>query len=508
MARRRFDPSLARGGLFPEPAAAASPSAAPAPPAAPSAPPSGGPESAGDGGAAERDLTVSDAAQLVDEALVRGLPRPMGVVGQVSNLSQRTHRYFNLKDERSVIQCVMWASRAARAPEIREGDEVRVRGAFSFYAPSGKTSFIVDALETRGLGSLEARFRALCEELRALGWFDESRKPPLPLLPRRIAIITSRAGAALQDCLHAAAARAPFVGILVVDVPVQGEGAAERIARAIDAVDRRAAELGVDAILVTRGGGSREDLWAFNERVVAEAAHRCRTPLVAAIGHEPDVEIIELVAHRAATPTRGIVLLLPDRAALRTHLDHLRVRLSRAAARRLAESAQRLASLGRHDLVRRPAAALLAGPREDLRRLREALRAASRERLSELRRRLASIALRSERLRPAARITAARERIRHLAWRAGRAIREGLARRRQILAATARHLDGIGPQQVLARGYSITRGADGRILRRASDARPGDRVVTRLAAGALESEVRSVRSEDDGAASPRPLGGA
>jgi len=480
VARRRFDPTRAAGGLFP-----ASEGEAAAPPPSAGAPP-------------ESDLTVTAAALLVDDALSRGLPRNLRIVGQVSNLSQRTHWYFNLKDEQSVVQCVMWASRAARAGEVREGDEVRAVGTFSFYKPQGRTSFVVETLEPRGMGALEARFRALCAELEALGWFDDARKPPLPLLPRRIAIITSRAGAALRDCLATAAARCPIVGILVVDVPVQGDAAAPAIARAIRAVDRRAARLGIDAILVTRGGGSREDLWAFNERIVAEAAFRCRTPLVAAIGHEPDLEIIELVARRAATPTRGIVTLLPDRAELKRHLDHLRARAERAASRTLAEHRQRLAALARHEFLRRPGPTLLHPSRAALAELRHALESALRSTLERRRRELAALLLRAERLRPAARITAARERLRNLAWRSDRAVRGDLSRRREALAGLRRHLGGIGPEQVLARGYSITQRVDGRIVRAAEDVRPGERIVTRLADGSLESEVLPVRSDGSG----------
>jgi len=492
VARRRFDPSQARGGLFPDSAAAGTPKpeertvdAAAAQGAA--AQPEGAEQST--------DLSVTDAARLLDDALSR-LPRPLRIVGQIGSLSARTHWYFNLKDETSVIQCVMWGNRAARAPALREGDEVRVTGAFSFYAPSGKTSFIVDAIEPRGLGSLEARFRALCAELQALGWFDEARKPRLPMLPRRIAIITSRSGAALRDCLATAAARCPCVDILVVDVPVQGDGAAEEIARAIGAVDARAEALGIDAMLVTRGGGSREDLWAFNERVVAEAAFRCRTPIVAAIGHEPDLEIIELVAHREATPTRGIVRLLPDREALRTHLSHLRARAGRALARRLDSMRQHLASLSRHDLVRRPTLAVLARPRADLEQVRFGLERALRALLNEHRRTLGAIALRVERTEPSTILSEARQRVRHLAWRAAHAGRASIERRRELLHSLGRHLEGIGPERVLARGYSITRSASGAIVRDAAALQPGERLATRFARGSAESEVRAIAPDD------------
>jgi len=339
------------------------------------------------------------------------------------------------------------------------------------------------------MGSLEARFRALCADLKAKGWFEEERKPRLPLLPRRIAIITSRSGAALRDCLAAAAARCPSVGIVVVDVPVQGDGAALEIARAIRRVDAIAPAKGVDVILVTRGGGSREDLWAFNELIVAEAAFRCRTPLVAAIGHEPDVEIIELVAHRAATPTRGIVMILPDRSALLDQLSHWHARTRRASERRTASQRQHLAAIARHDLLRRPMAALLDRRRDSLAERRRHLREIVHRFAEAHRARLAALARRSDRLLPQARIGAARERVAQLSHRVARATRELLAAHHRNLAALERHLAGVGPEQVLARGYSITTDAEGRIVRDSHAVRPGTRVKTRVARGSFASEV-------------------
>jgi len=449
----------------------------------------------------EIELSVTAAAELVATAIAEHVRRPLRIVGQVSGLSRKTHWYFNLKDENSVIQCVMWQGRAARAPTVTEGDEIRATGIFEFWTRSGRAQFIVERLEARGMGSLEARFRALCAELEAKGWFEEERKPRLPLLPRHIAIITSRTGAALRDCLATAAARCPGVAITVIDVPVQGDGAAKEIARAIRRVDAVAAQRGFDAILVTRGGGSREDLWAFNERVVAEAAYACRTPLVAAIGHEPDVEIIELVAHRAATPTRGIVMLIPDRAALLEQLAHWRARAARAAQRRHAELSQHLAALGRHALVRRPAEALLEWPRAHLAERRRDLFDAMRRRLDTQRVRLVSIERRTERIRPHARVASAQERMAQLARRVHRALEGALARRRQTLEALERHLAGIGPEQVLARGYSITSDHDGRIVRDAAALTPGERVRTRVAHGTFESDVVSAEAPER---DPRP----
>ncbi|MHC4142614.1 MAG: exodeoxyribonuclease VII large subunit, partial [Planctomycetota bacterium] len=225
--------------------------------------------------------------------------------------------------------------------EPEDGTEVIATGHLSHYGPQGRTQLYVDRLEPVGAGALEIRFRALCKELRGLGYFDQDRKKPLPALPRRIAVITSATGAALQDVIATASNRLPAVGFVLIDVRVQGEGAAEQVAAAMRMADDRRFELGIDAILVTRGGGSAEDLWAFNERIVADAAYACELPLVAAIGHESDTTVIELVADvRAATPTQAVVRLVPARTQLQEQVAHLQDRLRFLLGRHLERQRQ------------------------------------------------------------------------------------------------------------------------------------------------------------------------
>ncbi|MFM7806821.1 MAG: exodeoxyribonuclease VII large subunit, partial [Planctomycetota bacterium] len=294
MARRPFDPSLARGGLFGDPSAAEQAKPAEKPAEKPA-------------------LSVSQAAELLKGTLM-GLGR-VRIQGEVGQAGGGTHCYFTLKDESSTVNCVMWASTLSRsAVKPEQGVEVIVEGTFDYYGPSGRLSLIVDRMRHVGEGDLEARFRALCNELRGLGWFDEARKRPLPLVPRGVAIVTAPGSAALADCLKIAATRFPSVPLTVIGVKVQGSDAAAEVVRAIERVNAAADTLGVEVIIVTRGGGSREDLQAFNERAVAEAAFRSRLPLVAAIGHESDTSVIELVADlRASTPTQAMVAVLPDR---------------------------------------------------------------------------------------------------------------------------------------------------------------------------------------------------
>jgi exodeoxyribonuclease VII large subunit len=399
-----------------------------------------------------RNFTVTEVAELIKSALERHTPSSLRVIGQVSNLSARGHWYFSLKDEDAVVSCVAWAS-AARGfgfvPD--EGDEVVATGHLSHYGPQGRTQLYVRALEPVGAGALELRFRALCEELRRLGYFDEAGKKPLPPLPRRIAVVTSAGGAAVHDVLVTAAGRLPSVRWLILDVRVQGEGAAEHIAEAIRLADARRDEWGLDAILVTRGGGSAEDLWAFNERVVADAAYACALPLVAAIGHESDTSVIELVADaRAATPTQAAVLLVPSGAQLAEQVDHLDERLKFLLGRHLERLRQRLALVERFALFSDPAAL----------------------------------------------VRQAGEALAGLEGRLARSVATHVQRCRDRIEALGRHLASVDAAAVLNRGYSYTTTADGRIVASVKDVGPGERITTRVADGSIESVVDATRPSE------------
>ncbi len=393
--------------------------------------------------AAERTHTVSEVAGLIQRALEDRTPSSIRVIGQVGNLRTGGHWYFSLRDETSVLGCVAWATSARGFGfEPAEGDEVVATGRLGHYGPQGRTQLYVSALAPVGAGALELQFRAMCETLRREGYFAEGRKKRLPAFPRKIAVVTSRAGAALHDVLVTAAQRCPAVGLVVVDVRVQGEGAAAQVAHAIAWVDANRERLGVDAIIVTRGGGSAEDLRAFNERTVADAAFRCSLPLVAAIGHESDTTVIELVAdQRASTPTQAAMKLVPDRRELSGQAAHLASRLN-AALRRVVESR-----------------------REQWQRATERLRSGLVRRLD------------------------ARGTLDVAGGRLRRAVVSHLERLRERVGALGRQLDGVDPTRVLARGYSMTSTADGRIVRSVSDVRPGSPIVTRVPDGTFPSVV-------------------
>ena len=469
MSRRPFDPSLARGGLFGPPSDAA-------------------PRAGGGPGGEVPPLSVTQATDRIKRA-VEGIGQ-VRVVGEVSNFSSPKHWYFTIKDAESQLGCVMWSSRAASAGFVPgNGTEVVVTGTLTHYGKGGRTQLDVQRIERRGAGSLQQRYEELRRLLESEGYFARARKRPLPTFPRCVAVITSFQADALQDVLKTAKLRAPFVRILVVGVPVQGESAAPAVARAISAVDRRADELGLDAMIVTRGGGSSEDLWAFNERVVADAVFRSATPVVAAIGHESDTTIIDWVAdHRASTPTQAVMELFPDAAAESEMLDALTDRLARVVRRQVVDAQRQLAVLARHPLFRSPRAPIDLR-RAELERLRARLSHAVRARESAAARRLADARARFERHRPSVRQAAARERLRALAQRLDRAARVMVTDLRGQLGAAERQLRALGPGQVLARGYSLTFGPDGRLVRAVTDAPAGTSLATRVSDGTIHSTV-------------------
>jgi exodeoxyribonuclease VII large subunit len=455
--------------------------------------------------AREGPLTVSRVAAMVGEAVETGLPGTLRVVGEVSGARRTTHLYFQLKDAGAVLGAVLFANRLKSLPFTpADGQEVVVTGRIEFYKPQGRITLVAERIEPVGEGAAEAAFRRLCEELRALGWFAPERKRSLPTFPRRIAVVTSASGAALQDVLTTMARRCPAVGVAVVPVRVQGEAAARQIARAIDRLSRDHERLGVDAVLVTRGGGSKEDLAPFNDRDMARAIVECAVPVVAAIGHETDTSIAELVAdERCATPTQAAVRLSPDREALGRQLDTLARRFSTDLARTIRFERQRLASAARHPVLADPRGAarrateLLATARDDL-------TTSARDALAYAERRLAEAQRRHARLGPAEPVRRARTLALEHQRRLARAAEVGLGQAGSRSDALARQLEAIGPAAVLARGYSCTLDASGAVVRDARVLSPGQRLRTFLASGSFEADVASVsdRSLDRGPAGP------
>ncbi len=388
-----------------------------------------------------RVLTVAELLRSVRDTLERRFPLAW-VRGELSNFSRAPsgHCYFTLKDRAAQVDCVMFRSRLAAIDwEPRDGMQVEIRALPTLYEPRGRFQLTVEAMRRAGLGPLYERFLRLRDKLGAEGLFDPAAKRELPPFPRSIGVVTSLAAAALRDVLTTLARRNPAIPVVVYPAPVQGEGAAERIAQAIARASRRAE---CDVLLVVRGGGSIEDLWQFNEEAVARAIRASRIPVVVGVGHETDVTIADFAAdRRAPTPTAAAELASPARA----------------------------------ELAARVLACIRSLQRETERRLRYAAHA-----LDACARRL---------VHPAARLRAHQQHVLQLNARLAFAFSHRVHRCESHLARLNATLVSLDPTAVLERGYSITTRA-GKVLRDASAAGPGERIETRLARGTLQSEVK------------------
>lgn len=472
-------------------------------------------DSATPSAAVDAPWSVSALAQRLDAALRSGLPQRVRVLGEVSNFTDRTHWYFDLKDAAAVINCVMFAAPARKAAaafsggRISHGLQVVATGRIEYYTKGGRVSLLVERLEPVGEGALDAAYRKLCAELRERGYFAPERKRPLPSFPRKIAVVTSRTGAALQDVLNTVARRCPAVGVVLADVRVQGDSAAGETAAAIEYLGEHHERLGVDAILVTRGGGSKEDLWAFNDRELADVIFRCPIPVVAAIGHETDTTIAELVAdERCATPTQAAMRLTPDSADVLRQVESLSRRLGALVGGRIARDSQRLVLLCRHPVLSNPGR-LVDAAAERLDALRRRVASASAHLLAGKRHRVDRLAARLESIRPTSLHARATNRVEQLRIRLHAAANARLAAINpapwlaRLVRATAvvrmqtrtrldhleRQLVAVSPVRVLNRGYSITLDQTGRAIRSVSQAPAGSHLTTRLPDGTIRSVV-------------------
>jgi exodeoxyribonuclease VII large subunit len=384
----------------------------------------------------------------------------------------------------------MWRSRAqllAFRPE--NGMRVDARALVTLYEARGDYQLNVEALRPGGIGSLFEAFNRLKDRLAAEGLFDTSLKRPLPRFPRGIGIVTSPAAAALRDVLAALRRRAPHLPAVLYPAPVQGADAAARLVEALEQAGRRAAGDGIEVLLLVRGGGSIEDLWAFNDEALARAIRACPLPVVSGVGHETDFTIADFAADlRAATPTGAAELASAGYHAAGGELAALAPRLERALGRRLEDLAQRLDR----------AALRLVHPRDrlraahaDRRLLAQRLQAALARQLGRARQGHGRLALRLAAAQP----QLARERghLALLAQRLAHGAERMLESRRERLAGFAAHLQHLAPQAVLGRGYAIVRDADGRILRSSRGLQPGTALGVELAEGGLDARVTAIR---------------
>ncbi len=424
----------------------------------------------------------------------------LGVVwveGEISDLARPSsgHLYWRVKDENAQLRCAMFRQNN-RLLRFRpdNGQHVLARGRVSIYEPRGEFQMVVEYLEEVGEGLLRRQFEELKRKLAAEGLFDARFKRDLPALPRRIGIVTSPSGAAVRDILTVLARRFPAVPALVYPTAVQGTTAAAEIAATLELADRRDE---CDLLILARGGGSLEDLWSFNEEVVARAMAAVRIPIISGVGHEIDFTVADFVADvRAPTPSGAAELAVPDRTQWLSALTAMDERLSRAAKQRLAGPRNLLSTLA-HRLEQSHPGVQLRQSQQRLDELETRTRLSLTRLLEERRSRLAESSARLPGASPAHRIEGLHERMRFVSRGLAQAARESLQRRRERLALAQRTLESVSPLATLQRGYAIvTSGEDGGIVMDAQAAPSGTAIDIRLARGGLSATVDESRSAD------------
>lgn len=442
-----------------------------------------------------RILTVSQVTKSVRAALEQGIGQ-IWVEGEVSNYRKQAsgHQYFTLKDEGSQLSCVMFARPGMWRKEVALGDGmcVQAKGMLTVYEARGQYQLNVQLVQAGGAGMLQAKFEALKRKLEAEGLFDSERKQPLPAFPTAIGIVTSPTGAALRDMLNILARRAPWMRLVISPVRVQGDGAAEEIAAAVEELNRFE-EHGmkpVDVIVVARGGGSAEDLWEFNEEIVARAIDASTIPVVSAVGHEIDFTISDFVADlRAPTPSAAAELVAPDTPELLRRISQRAVQMQRCLVNDLERQKQRLTSLARTALFREPRNRLNEAAQR-LDQMSDALSRATRDRLTGIRQQIAELSFTLRQHRPDHLIALRRREIAGHEAQLRFAVRQRLGEQQQQLQRFTDLLRLLSPQATLERGYTITTGPSGDVLKSAEEIAPGTTLTTRFHDGTVESEVK------------------
>ncbi|MBX3460011.1 MAG: exodeoxyribonuclease VII large subunit [Planctomycetes bacterium] len=397
-------------------------------------------------------ITVTELSQQLKRAIEAPFAN-VAVTGELGNYRGQHHSghvYCNLKDEGAQIRLIIWRGTFERLRfDLKDGLEVTITGKLDVYIRRGEYSLVATSVEPRGLGGLQLAFQQMYERLSAAGLFDDAHKVALPQYPQRVALVTSPTGAAVADMITTARRRNRLVELLVVPVKVQGDGAAEHIARAIRRLNALNDALGIDVMIVGRGGGSLEDLWAFNEEPVARAIYDSEIPVVSAVGHEVDTTIADLVADlRAPTPTAAAEMVIPELAQMAELVQEYRLRLTRGLRHTAELWKERLGNLGSRLQAQ--------GPLNQLRR--------EQQRLDYL-------------------------------WEG---LQGGMKHRmrasREQVAGLGLRLNALNPLAVLQRGYSITRNEAGQVIKKASEVKPGDVIVSKLADGEITSKVTPRRS--------------
>jgi len=395
----------------------------------------------------ENFFTVSEISRGIRTSLEHKFSN-IGVLGEISNVRKPSsgHIYLTLKDKNSQLQAVVFRNSASRIKfELKDGMEVISFGSITVYEPRGQYQLIINKIEPKGIGALQLAFQQLKEKLEKEGLFDSAHKKPLPFIPQKIGIVTSPTGAAIKDILNIIDRRFANVEILIYPVKVQGEGAAQEIAEAITGLN---SDSDIDVIIAGRGGGSMEDLWAFNEEVVARSIYRSRIPIISAVGHEIDITIADLVADkRALTPSEAGELVVPRKDLLIEKIEKFKARLLQSLTGKLRLSKEKLVIIGNSYAMKQPF-----------------------DRLNRW-----------------------QQRLDELAQRLNLNITHALNTEREKLSGIAGKLESLSPLNVLKRGYAITtRLENSKPLRNIIDLSKGDKIKINLSKGSIISEILSV----------------
>lgn len=423
------------------------------------------------------------------------LEQEMGQVwisGEISNFSQPSsgHWYFTLKDDNAQVRCAMFRNSNRRVTfRPQHGQQVLVRANITLYEPRGDYQIIAESMQPAGEGLLQQKYEQLKEKLSAEGLFDPQFKQPLPSPASCIGVVTSRTGAALHDILQVLKRRDPALPVVIYPTAVQGDDAPAQIVRAIELANLREE---CDVLIVGRGGGSLEDLWSFNDERVARAIFASRIPVVSAVGHETDVTIADFVADlRAPTPSAAAEMVSRNQLELLRQVQSARQRLEMAMDYYLANRSRRFSQL-QHRLQQQHPELRLARQQAVLDKLRQRMNTALDAQLRRAARRQQQLTQRLNQRSPQQRIYQASARIQQLEYRLTQSVRARLSDARERFGNAATHLEAVSPLSTLARGYSVSTTAEGKLVKQAKQLKSGDRLTTRLSDGVVESEVVNI----------------
>lgn len=441
-------------------------------------------------------LTVSSLTQSI-KMLLEGNYRFVCVQGEISNSKMQTsgHFYFSLKDAGAQIAAVMFKGDAATLGKLpKDGDQVIVKGALNVYPPNGKYQIVVRSLEMAGLGALLLKLEQLKVKLKEKGYFDTARKKHLPKMPQRIGVVTSPTGAVIQDIVHVLSRRFSGFHLILNPVKVQGDGAAQEIAAAIDYFNRHKL---VDVMIVGRGGGSLEDLWAFNEEIVADAIYRSEIPIISAVGHETDHTIADYVADvRAPTPSAAAEMVIAEKAQQLKHLHQIERSLQQTLIHAFRFNKERLQGVLKHPLFMSPYA--LLGPKmQRLDDFRIHLDRRIHDSISRARIKLLGLKKQNEALRPSVRIHHFREKLQMLTKNFNNVFYKVHERDKRELERIAHILQALDPRNVLAKGYSIVFSEkDSSIIKSVHSIKNAETVKLLFADGNALATIKEIISHD------------